>query len=98
MKSRNKLASMIDHIDHFVLTVKSLETTLSFYERVLGFTRDIQPNRPASLKFGSQKINVHEVAHTFEPKAAHTTPGSALIDLPRRNQRNCTVYCLTRCK
>ena len=68
---------MIDHIDHFVLTVKSLETTLSFYERVLGFTRDIQPNRPASLKFGSQKINVHEVGHTFEPKAAHPTPGAA---------------------
>ena len=68
---------MIDTIDHFVLTVQSLDATLDFYERVLGFTRDIQPDRPASLKFGSQKINVHEASHTFEPKSANPTPGSA---------------------
>jgi catechol 2,3-dioxygenase-like lactoylglutathione lyase family enzyme len=66
---------MIDRIDHFVLTVRSLEATLSFYERVLGFAREIQPGRPASLKFGRQKINVHEVGRTFEPKAAAPTPG-----------------------
>jgi catechol 2,3-dioxygenase-like lactoylglutathione lyase family enzyme len=66
---------MIDRIDHFVLTVRSLEATLSFYERVLGFARETAPGRPASLKFGRQKINVHEATRTFEPKAAHPTPG-----------------------
>jgi catechol 2,3-dioxygenase-like lactoylglutathione lyase family enzyme len=66
---------MIDRIDHLVLTVRSLEATLSFYERVLGFARESAPGRPASLKFGRQKINVHEANHTFEPKAAHPTPG-----------------------
>lgn len=30
---------MIERIDHFVITVRSLETTCAFYERVLGFKR-----------------------------------------------------------
>jgi catechol 2,3-dioxygenase-like lactoylglutathione lyase family enzyme len=67
---------MIERIDHFVLTVRSLEATLSFYERVLGFRREARPDAPASLKFGRQKINVHERERTFEPKAARPTPGA----------------------
>jgi catechol 2,3-dioxygenase-like lactoylglutathione lyase family enzyme len=67
---------MIERIDHLVLTVRSLETTLRFYERVLGITRELLPGRPAALKFGQQKINVHEVDRTFEPKAAHPVPGA----------------------
>ena len=68
---------MIDRFDHIVLTVRSLEATLSFYERVLDFSRELRPGAPASLKFGRQKINVHERERTFEPKAAHPTAGSA---------------------
>ncbi len=67
---------MIERIDHFVLTVRFLEATLSFYERVLGFRREVRPDAPASLKFGRQKINVHESERTFEPKAARPTPGA----------------------
>jgi catechol 2,3-dioxygenase-like lactoylglutathione lyase family enzyme len=63
-------------IDHFELTVSSLEATLSFYGRVLGMKRSVLPDKPASLVFGNQKINVHEVDKTFEPKAAHPTPGA----------------------
>jgi catechol 2,3-dioxygenase-like lactoylglutathione lyase family enzyme len=68
---------MIESIDHFVITVADVETTLAFYERVLGFTRLIEPAKPAALKFGSQKINVHQTDRTFEPKAKRPTPGSA---------------------
>lgn len=46
---------MIDRIDHIVLTVRSLEATLSFYERVLGFRREVRADAPASLRFGRQK-------------------------------------------
>jgi catechol 2,3-dioxygenase-like lactoylglutathione lyase family enzyme len=67
---------MIERIDHFVLTVSCLEATLSFYERVLAFRREVRPDAPASLKFGRQKINVHESERTFEPKAARPTPGA----------------------
>ena len=67
---------MIDRIDHFVLTVRSLDETCAFYTRVLGFERIDREGFPTALKFGAQKINVHEAAHTFEPKAAHPTLGA----------------------
>ncbi len=67
---------MIDRIDHIVLTVRSLEATLRFYERVLGFRREVRADAPASLRFGRQKVNVHESDRTFEPKAASPTPGA----------------------
>ncbi|RWE57283.1 VOC family protein [Mesorhizobium sp.] len=67
---------MIAGIDHFVLTVRSVEDTCAFYQRVLGFRRLDEPDRPTALLFGTQKINVHDVGRTFEPKAKAPTPGS----------------------
>jgi len=67
---------MISRIDHFVLTVHSLETTCEFYERVLGLKRVDAPGHPTALTFGHQKINIHELQHTFDPKAATPTPGA----------------------
>ena len=67
---------MIAGIDHFVLTVRSVEATCDFYQRVLGLRRLDEPNRPTALLFGSQKINLHEVGRTFEPKAKTPMPGS----------------------
>ncbi|RWB75110.1 MAG: VOC family protein [Mesorhizobium sp.] len=67
---------MIAGIDHFVLTVRSVEATCAFYQRVLDMRRLDEPNRPTALLFGSQKINLHEVGRTFEPKAKAPTPGS----------------------
>ena len=67
---------MISHIDHFVLTVRSLDATSAFYERALGFIRIDTPGKPTALAFGRQKINLHEVGHTFEPKAAAATVGA----------------------
>lgn len=68
---------MIAGIDHFVLTVASLDATLDFYERVLGMKHSLVAGRPASLLFGTQKINVHQRDKTFEPKAAAPMPGAA---------------------
>ncbi|MBZ9795833.1 VOC family protein [Mesorhizobium sp. ES1-4] len=67
---------MIVGLDHFVLTVASLDAACAFYQRVLDFERIDTPNRPTALAFGNQKINVHEVGRTFEPKAKMPTPGS----------------------
>lgn len=67
---------MIERIDHFVLTVRSVEETCAFYTRVLGFERVDQEGSPTALRFGLQKINIHEAGRTFEPKAAHPTPGA----------------------
>jgi catechol 2,3-dioxygenase-like lactoylglutathione lyase family enzyme len=68
---------MIDRIDHVVLTVRSVDATCDFYTTCLGMTRVDTANRPTALHFGSQKINVHQVDHTFDPKAGHPTRGSA---------------------
>ena len=70
------MSRIIENIDHFVLTVRSLEATCAFYERTLGFKRIDTAGGPTALAFGPQKINVHEVRHTFEPKARVPTPGA----------------------
>lgn len=68
---------MIESIDHFVITVRDLNTTLAFYEKILGFKTVRALDQPVALTFGSQKINVHEVNRTFEPKAKSPAPGAA---------------------
>jgi len=68
---------VIAGIDHLVLTVRSVEATCEFYQRVLGFECVDAPGRPTALAFGNQKINVHELGRIFEPKASAPTPGSA---------------------
>ena len=67
---------MIAGIDHFVLTVRSVEETCAFYKLVLQMECLVASGRPTALLFGTQKINLHEVGHTFEPKAKSPTPGS----------------------
>ena len=66
----------IDSIDHFVLTVRDVEVTCDFYSRVLGVEVEAFEGAPTALKFGRQKINVHQTGNEFEPKADVPTPGS----------------------
>ena len=70
------MRAMIDRVDHFVLTVRSIDESCRFYQRVLGFERVDSPGSPTGLRFGAQKINLHEEGHTFEPKAAEPVPGA----------------------
>ena len=67
----------ITHLDHLVLTVKSIETTCAFYSQVLGMEIVTFGQNRKALAFGSQKINLHEHGREFEPKAERPTPGSA---------------------
>ncbi|WP_299937179.1 VOC family protein [uncultured Pelagimonas sp.] len=68
-------------LDHLVLTVLDIPTTIQFYETVLGM-HAIEFN-PAdgstrwALSFGAQKINLHPVGGEFDPKSNQPTPGSA---------------------
>ena len=66
----------IERIDHFVLTVGSIERTCEFYERVLSMETETFGDGRKALKFGSQKINLHETGKEFEPKAENPTAGS----------------------
>lgn len=67
----------IQSIDHIVLTVADIEDTIRFYTEILGFTTVTFGNNRQALTFGSQKINLHEKGHEFEPKAWQPTCGSA---------------------
>jgi catechol 2,3-dioxygenase-like lactoylglutathione lyase family enzyme len=69
------MAFTIDHLDHLVLTVTDIASTIDFYSKALGMETVSFGDRKA-LKFGGQKINLHQRGHEFEPKAAHPTPGS----------------------
>ncbi|WP_342501255.1 VOC family protein [Bacillus sp. FSL W7-1582] len=68
---------MIRRLDHIVLTVQHMEETIRFYTNVLGMKEETFGEGRKALRFGLQKINLHEAGHEFEPKAAHPHPGSA---------------------
>jgi len=71
----------IEGVDHLVLTVASVERTVAFYTEVLGMRTERFGDGRWALHFGSQKFNLHEVGHEFEPKAGRPTPGSIDICL-----------------
>ena len=70
---------MIDHIDHVVLTTRDLASCLHFYADVLGMKLEkfqTPTETRVALKFGSQKINVHEWGREFTPRAHVAAPGT----------------------
>ncbi len=67
----------VNHLDHLVLTVRDIDQTCEFYHRVLGMEVITFGEGRKALRFGSQKINLHQAGAEFEPKAHTPTPGSA---------------------
>jgi len=70
---------MIDHIDHVVLTTRDLSSCLRFYTEVLGMKLEkfqTPTETRMALKFGDQKINVHEWGREFTPRAHVAAPGT----------------------
>jgi catechol 2,3-dioxygenase-like lactoylglutathione lyase family enzyme len=67
----------ISSIDHLVLTVKNIQATCQFYHQVLGMEVITFGDNRYALKFGEQKINLHQLGQEFEPKAGSPTTGSA---------------------
>ena len=68
-------------IDHVVITVTDINKSIHFYSNILGMelqellsTSDNVKRK--SLKFGSQKINLHEASKPFKPHAHNPLPGT----------------------
>lgn len=59
----------IDHLDHIVLTVADISTTLAFYNQVLGMDIHQSEDGRFSLHFNNQKINLHQFGKEFSPNA-----------------------------
>jgi len=70
------MAFTLEQLDHIVLTVANIHATTDFYTEVLGMDIVTFEGRTA-LRFGDQKINLHQRGHEFQPRAAQPTPGSA---------------------
>ena len=70
---------MIDHIDHVVLTTRDLPACLRFYSEILGMQQEkfqTPTETRLALKFGNQKIHVHEWGKEFTPRAHVAAPGT----------------------
>jgi catechol 2,3-dioxygenase-like lactoylglutathione lyase family enzyme len=66
----------IKSLDHLVLTVADIDATVDFYE-ALGMRREVFGDGRIALRFGDQKLNLHEAGAELAPHAARPTPGSA---------------------
>src|SRR5437868_13685910 len=75
------MSIVIDRIDHIVLNVRDIETSVAWYESVLGMRREdfaARSGMRVALRFGQQKINLRPVGE--DPVAwftgEHPTAGS----------------------
>jgi len=70
---------MIDRVDHIVLTTRDKDACIRFYSEVLGMKLEkfrTPTEERLALKFGTQKINLHEWGREFTPRAHVAVPGS----------------------
>lgn len=66
----------IRSLDHLVLTVADVDRTVAFYES-LGMRRETFGDGRVALRFGDQKLNLHQAGAEIAPHAARPAPGSA---------------------
>jgi catechol 2,3-dioxygenase-like lactoylglutathione lyase family enzyme len=72
---------MIDRIDHIVLNCRNVDATASWYERALGFRREIYsspaaPGQRIALKFGKHKFNLRQTGDAAWSTCKVDAPGS----------------------
>jgi catechol 2,3-dioxygenase-like lactoylglutathione lyase family enzyme len=70
---------MLSHLDHIVLTTRDREGSIRFYTELLGMRLEefrTPTETRLALKFGKQKINLHEWGREFTPRAHVAAPGT----------------------
>jgi catechol 2,3-dioxygenase-like lactoylglutathione lyase family enzyme len=70
------MKNFLNRIDHLVLTVANVDTTVDFYTKALGMTAEIFGEGRKALTFGNQKFNLHQKGQEIDPKAGVPTCGS----------------------
>lgn len=78
MSYARRVGVSVASIDHVVLTVRDVEATVAFYERVLGMHGIwFAGGGRRALAFGAQKLNLHEAGREHTPNASSAGPGTA---------------------
>lgn len=67
---------MIASIDHVVLTTRDEAKCIEFYTQVLGMRLERYASNRIALRFGEQKLNVHQPGMDAGLKAKTPLPGS----------------------
>ena len=68
---------MIDRIDHVVVNCRDVEAMASWYEKVMGFEREVfGPHRRTAMKFGRQKLNLRPTGAANWETGAVDPPGA----------------------
>jgi len=67
---------MIKSLDHLVLTTRDAGRCIDFYTRGLGMKLETFGQGRKALRFGEQKINLHDQSTVTDGYAAYPTPGS----------------------
>lgn len=87
----------IDRLDHFVLTVRDVDATITFYEKVLGMEAVTFGGGRRALSFGQSKINLHPAAAPIVPHARQPVPGLADVCLISATPSTAVVAHLQAC-
>ena len=88
----------LEKIDHVVITVKDLNTTIDFYTNILGMklekfsTSSYNSQIRYAVSFGSQKINIHEQKKPIKLRALKPSSGSMDICFISKNKIRDWVY------
>ena len=70
----------VDRIDHISLTCGDIETSASWFQRVLGMEREeFGVDGRTALKFGGQKLNLYTADEDLTLTGASAGPGTATI-------------------
>ncbi|WP_329808590.1 VOC family protein [Gallibacterium anatis] len=57
----------ITHLDHLVLTVKDIDVSVAFYQK-LGMKKQLFLGGRVALQFGQQKINLHQLGRNLSQR------------------------------
>ena len=69
---------LFDHTDLFVMTCFDLEATKRFYMEILELKLDVFGENRFALRFGNQKINLHQYGKEYELKAYLPVPDTSV--------------------
>lgn len=90
----------VDRIDHVVINCRDLETTVAWYQRVLGMRReefDYQGHTHTALRFGDQKFNVRPTGTAHWWSVENDAPGALDLCFVTRTPIGAVVRHLADC-